>query len=102
MAAAIRYSLRNAGLTRTNPSVATLIVRDDGEGPVELPEARAAESEPAGPAEDAAAQRDEAAEATEAAPAAPRKSTRTSSRSRSSTTRSKSEKPAPDAAAASE
>lgn len=34
MAAAIRYSLRNAGLTRTNPSVGTLIVRDDGNGPV--------------------------------------------------------------------
>lgn len=33
MAAAIRYSLRNSGRTRTNPAVATLIVRDDGEGP---------------------------------------------------------------------
>jgi diaminohydroxyphosphoribosylaminopyrimidine deaminase/5-amino-6-(5-phosphoribosylamino)uracil reductase len=34
MAAAIRLSRRHLGLTGTNPSVATLIVRDDGEGPV--------------------------------------------------------------------
>jgi diaminohydroxyphosphoribosylaminopyrimidine deaminase/5-amino-6-(5-phosphoribosylamino)uracil reductase len=34
MAAAIRLSLRHSGLTSTNPSVGTLIVRDDGEGPV--------------------------------------------------------------------
>jgi diaminohydroxyphosphoribosylaminopyrimidine deaminase / 5-amino-6-(5-phosphoribosylamino)uracil reductase len=34
MAAAIRYSRRHLGLTGTNPSVATLIVRDDGDGPV--------------------------------------------------------------------
>ncbi|PYE87180.1 bifunctional diaminohydroxyphosphoribosylaminopyrimidine deaminase/5-amino-6-(5-phosphoribosylamino)uracil reductase RibD [Phyllobacterium leguminum] len=34
MAAAIRYSRRHLGLTGTNPSVATLIVRDDGRGPV--------------------------------------------------------------------
>ncbi|GGA92103.1 riboflavin biosynthesis protein RibD [Brucella endophytica] len=34
MAAAIRYSRRHLGLTGTNPSVATLIVRDDGNGPV--------------------------------------------------------------------
>ena len=33
MAAAIRYSMRNSGLTRTNPAVGTLIVRDDGDGP---------------------------------------------------------------------
>lgn len=33
MAAAIRLSRRNLGLTGTNPSVGTLIVRDDGEGP---------------------------------------------------------------------
>ncbi len=33
MAAAIRYAMRNAGRTGTNPSVATLIVRDDGDGP---------------------------------------------------------------------
>src|SRR5690606_25408700 len=33
MAAAIRLSRRNLGLTATNPSVATLIVRDDGQGP---------------------------------------------------------------------
>ena len=33
MAAAIRYSARHAGLTATNPSVGTLIVRDDGGGP---------------------------------------------------------------------
>ena len=33
MAAAIRYSRRNLGLTGTNPSVGTLIVRDDGDGP---------------------------------------------------------------------
>ena len=32
MAAAIRYALRNLGRTGTNPSVATLIVRDDGDG----------------------------------------------------------------------
>lgn len=74
---------------------------DEDEGPVDLPEARAAEDEPAAPAERPAPARDEAVEA-EAAPAAPRKSSRTSSRSRSSGSRSKSEKPAPDAAAASE
>ncbi|UIJ70251.1 bifunctional diaminohydroxyphosphoribosylaminopyrimidine deaminase/5-amino-6-(5-phosphoribosylamino)uracil reductase RibD [Aurantimonas sp. HBX-1] len=34
MAAAIRFAMRNAGRTATNPSVATLIVRDDGIGPV--------------------------------------------------------------------
>ena len=34
MAAAIRLSRKHAGLTSTNPSVATLIVRDDGNGPV--------------------------------------------------------------------
>lgn len=34
MAAAIRLSQKNSGLTGTNPSVATLIVRDDGDGPV--------------------------------------------------------------------
>jgi diaminohydroxyphosphoribosylaminopyrimidine deaminase/5-amino-6-(5-phosphoribosylamino)uracil reductase len=34
MAAAIRLSRRHLGLTGTNPSVATLIVRDDGDGPV--------------------------------------------------------------------
>ena len=34
MAAAIRLSRKNSGLTSTNPSVATLIVRDDGQGPV--------------------------------------------------------------------
>jgi diaminohydroxyphosphoribosylaminopyrimidine deaminase/5-amino-6-(5-phosphoribosylamino)uracil reductase len=34
MAAAIRLSRKHAGLTSTNPSVATLIVRDDGSGPV--------------------------------------------------------------------
>jgi diaminohydroxyphosphoribosylaminopyrimidine deaminase/5-amino-6-(5-phosphoribosylamino)uracil reductase len=33
MAAAIRLSRRNLGLTGTNPSVGTLIVRDDGQGP---------------------------------------------------------------------
>lgn len=33
MAAAIRLARRNAGLTATNPSVATVIVRDDGQGP---------------------------------------------------------------------
>ncbi|WP_370853033.1 bifunctional diaminohydroxyphosphoribosylaminopyrimidine deaminase/5-amino-6-(5-phosphoribosylamino)uracil reductase RibD [Pararhizobium haloflavum] len=33
MAAAIRFSLRHSGLTGSNPSVATLIVRDDGAGP---------------------------------------------------------------------
>lgn len=33
MAAAIRLSRRNLGLTATNPSVGTLIVRDDGGGP---------------------------------------------------------------------
>lgn len=33
MAAAIRLSRRNLGLTATNPSVATLIVRNDGQGP---------------------------------------------------------------------
>lgn len=33
MAAAIRFSRRHLGLTGTNPSVATLIVRDDGAGP---------------------------------------------------------------------
>lgn len=32
MAAAIRLSERHVGLTATNPSVATLIVRDDGQG----------------------------------------------------------------------
>jgi diaminohydroxyphosphoribosylaminopyrimidine deaminase/5-amino-6-(5-phosphoribosylamino)uracil reductase len=34
MAAAIRLSARHTGLTSTNPSVGTLIVRDDGNGPV--------------------------------------------------------------------
>jgi diaminohydroxyphosphoribosylaminopyrimidine deaminase/5-amino-6-(5-phosphoribosylamino)uracil reductase len=34
MAAAIRLSRKHSGLTGTNPSVATLIVRDDGTGPV--------------------------------------------------------------------
>jgi diaminohydroxyphosphoribosylaminopyrimidine deaminase/5-amino-6-(5-phosphoribosylamino)uracil reductase len=34
MAAAIRLSRKHAGLTGTNPSVGTLIVRDDGAGPV--------------------------------------------------------------------
>ena len=34
MAAAIRLSRRHSGLTSTNPSVGTLIVRDDGAGPV--------------------------------------------------------------------
>ena len=34
MAAAIRLSRSHEGLTSTNPSVATLIVRDDGAGPV--------------------------------------------------------------------
>ena len=34
MAAAIRLSRKHAGLTATNPSVATLIVRDDGAGPL--------------------------------------------------------------------
>src|SRR5690606_15777885 len=34
MAAAIRLSRRHLGLTGTNPSVATLIVRDDGGGAV--------------------------------------------------------------------
>ena len=34
MAAAIRLSGKHSGLTSTNPSVATLIVRDDGAGPV--------------------------------------------------------------------
>ncbi|MEZ5792083.1 MAG: bifunctional diaminohydroxyphosphoribosylaminopyrimidine deaminase/5-amino-6-(5-phosphoribosylamino)uracil reductase RibD [Nitratireductor sp.] len=34
MAAAIRLARRNEGLTATNPSVACLIVRDDGRGPV--------------------------------------------------------------------
>jgi len=33
MAAAIRLSLKHAGLTATNPAVGTLLVRDDGEGP---------------------------------------------------------------------
>ncbi|MHB2265587.1 bifunctional diaminohydroxyphosphoribosylaminopyrimidine deaminase/5-amino-6-(5-phosphoribosylamino)uracil reductase RibD [Aliihoeflea sp. PC F10.4] len=33
MASAIRLSRRNLGLTGTNPSVGTLIVRDDGQGP---------------------------------------------------------------------
>ncbi|KQT50763.1 bifunctional diaminohydroxyphosphoribosylaminopyrimidine deaminase/5-amino-6-(5-phosphoribosylamino)uracil reductase [Aureimonas sp. Leaf454] len=33
MAAAIRFSERHTGLTGTNPSVATLLVRDDGRGP---------------------------------------------------------------------
>src|SRR5690606_19516709 len=33
MAAAIRLSRRHLGLTGTNPSVATLLVRDDGIGP---------------------------------------------------------------------
>ncbi|MCQ0989473.1 bifunctional diaminohydroxyphosphoribosylaminopyrimidine deaminase/5-amino-6-(5-phosphoribosylamino)uracil reductase RibD [Jiella marina] len=32
MAAAIRYARRNVGRTGTNPSVATLIVRDEGDG----------------------------------------------------------------------
>jgi diaminohydroxyphosphoribosylaminopyrimidine deaminase/5-amino-6-(5-phosphoribosylamino)uracil reductase len=34
MAAAIRLARRHLGLTGTNPSVGTLIVRDDGDGPV--------------------------------------------------------------------
>lgn len=34
MAAAIRLSQKNSGRTSTNPSVATLIVRDDGSGPM--------------------------------------------------------------------
>lgn len=34
MAAAVRLSRRNLGLTATNPSVGTLVVRDDGSGPV--------------------------------------------------------------------
>ncbi|MEM6464316.1 MAG: bifunctional diaminohydroxyphosphoribosylaminopyrimidine deaminase/5-amino-6-(5-phosphoribosylamino)uracil reductase RibD [Pseudomonadota bacterium] len=34
MAAAIRYSYRNSGRTGTNPSVATLLVRNDGDVPV--------------------------------------------------------------------
>lgn len=34
MAAAIRLSRKHLGLTGTNPSVGTLIVRDDGHGPV--------------------------------------------------------------------
>lgn len=34
MAAALRLSRRNAGRTSTNPSVGTLIVRDDGLGPM--------------------------------------------------------------------
>jgi len=34
MAAAIRLSAKNSGRTSTNPSVGTLIVRDDGHGPV--------------------------------------------------------------------
>ena len=35
MAAAIRLAMRHSGITGTNPSVATLIVRDekDGQGP---------------------------------------------------------------------
>lgn len=33
MAAAIRFGMRHEGLTGTNPAVATLVVRDDGEGP---------------------------------------------------------------------
>jgi diaminohydroxyphosphoribosylaminopyrimidine deaminase/5-amino-6-(5-phosphoribosylamino)uracil reductase len=33
MAAAIRLARRNTGLTATNPSVATILVRDDGAGP---------------------------------------------------------------------
>src|SRR5918994_424289 len=34
MAAALRLSKKHSGLTSTNPSVGTLIVRDDGAGPV--------------------------------------------------------------------
>ncbi|MGB3540721.1 MAG: riboflavin biosynthesis protein RibD, partial [Mesorhizobium sp.] len=34
MAAALRLSRRNAGRTATNPAVGTLIVRDDGAGPM--------------------------------------------------------------------
>ena len=34
MAAALRLSARNSGRTATNPSVGTLIVRDDGAGPM--------------------------------------------------------------------
>lgn len=34
MAAALRLSAKHSGLTATNPSVGTLIVRDDGKGPV--------------------------------------------------------------------
>jgi len=34
MAAALRLSRRNAGRTATNPSVGTIVVRDDGKGPM--------------------------------------------------------------------
>ena len=34
MAAALRLSRKHAGRTATNPSVGTLIVRDDGDGPM--------------------------------------------------------------------
>jgi diaminohydroxyphosphoribosylaminopyrimidine deaminase/5-amino-6-(5-phosphoribosylamino)uracil reductase len=34
MAAALRLSKKHSGLTSTNPSVGTLIVRDDGNGPI--------------------------------------------------------------------
>jgi diaminohydroxyphosphoribosylaminopyrimidine deaminase/5-amino-6-(5-phosphoribosylamino)uracil reductase len=34
MAAAVRLSARHTGLTSTNPSVGTLVVRDDGNGPI--------------------------------------------------------------------
>jgi diaminohydroxyphosphoribosylaminopyrimidine deaminase/5-amino-6-(5-phosphoribosylamino)uracil reductase len=34
MAAALRLSKKHSGLTSTNPSVGTLIVRDDGSGPI--------------------------------------------------------------------
>lgn len=34
MAAAIRLSMKHSGLTSTNPSVCTLILRDDGQAPV--------------------------------------------------------------------
>lgn len=34
MAAALRLSRKNLGLTSTNPAVGTLIIRDDGNGPV--------------------------------------------------------------------
>ena len=34
MAAAIRLSRKHQGLTSTNPSVGTLVVRNDGAGPV--------------------------------------------------------------------